>query len=382
MFNVLLQIWLVLGKWMATNMFKQWLQNNKKKNLASVDRTPKAIKFREAVTLARYSNDPIYKLIASELVDHGHINFWKNKVYGEGIRVAILDTGLDKINPFFRDCKNIIGKSFITDEDGTVKPENDWYIDKQGHGTFVASQIYCKFDLAEVVRGNQIVTCSCPKLDKLIIGKVLDNTGHGQWKWIISAFDWLLSMQDHERPHFVNCSLSGNPLTKETDEGKAIIERIKKLKEKGTLVFAAAGNTGLKEDPSVQFFANTDEAYAISALDNTIQYASFSSYGKEVDYSMDGSFRVGVSIKTGLTYAKLNGTSMATPDAVGFAALSLSHLCKGDSIRAYEFNKNQIPYIEVLWRAKNMIFDPPTSPAGRDEHFGIGVLWFRDGNSL
>lgn|SRR3990167_8648845 len=330
---------------------------------------PKKVKdFKEAITLARYSNDPIFKLIANELVTHGDINYWKRGFYGQGVRVAVLDTGIYLNSPFFKTATNIVGKSFCGEA---------WDIDGNGHGTSVASQIYHKFSLSEVVSGREIICCSCPQLEQLMILKVLNDAGQGLWDWAEAAIDYLLELPDNQRPHIINCSFSGHPDLVLTEQGRRIGGKLVKLRNRPTLIVAAAGNTGFTDDPRVRYFANLDPAIPALATDNLTDPAYFSSHGPRAlrGYARDGVFRLGVDNVPEKAYVKLSGTSMASPDTAGFAALTLCYL---NSLHTDKFAN--INLIENTWAQKGMLYD--AGAPGADEYFGKGVLWFKDNINL
>ena len=343
-----------------------------KRNLkrCKVDVKPRKIWTRWGATrLARLSNDPIYKLVARELVAHGHINFWKHGAYGQGVRVAIMDTGIYLNSPAFKDATNITGKSFVEGQ--------DWDKDGHGHGTFVASQIYHKFDLAEVIRHKEIICCGCPKIESLLILKNLPDRGSGPITNTLKALDYLLELPEEELPHILNCSFSSPPDTWKTDIGIEIAEKVLALQERGVLIFCAAGNSGHKEDPRVRFFANLTPTYAIASTGGYSGKSYFSSYGQHISYASDGELRLGIRNKDDLEYGKSSGTSMSCPDGAAFAALTLSHLTKNSrAIRQLIKDKKA----EEFWQQKGMLHD--AGDPGFDHFFGNGVFWFKDTISL
>lgn len=91
---------------------------------------------------------------------------------GEGVVVAVLDTGIDAAHPAFSGVE-LIQRSFVSAEDG----------DPSGHGTHCAGTLF-----GRDVAGTRIgVACG---IRKALIGKVLDRNGDGQASAIYSALYW------------------------------------------------------------------------------------------------------------------------------------------------------------------------------------------------
>jgi len=91
---------------------------------------------------------------------------------GKGIKVAILDSGIDKRHEAFSKI-NILEKDFTGEGDG----------DQNGHGTHCAG----------IIAGGTVQSARigvAPKIDCLLIGKVLDRFGHGSTKMILDAMIW------------------------------------------------------------------------------------------------------------------------------------------------------------------------------------------------
>ena len=94
--------------------------------------------------------------------------------YGEGVKVAIIDTGCDVNHKNLKD--RIIGvRNFTTDDRGDINNVNDYV----GHGTATASIIG-----ASDIGANGIIGVA-PKCELLIL-KALTRTG-GKIDWVISA---------------------------------------------------------------------------------------------------------------------------------------------------------------------------------------------------
>ncbi|MBK6013909.1 S8 family serine peptidase [Streptomyces sp. MBT53] len=238
---------------------------------------------------------------------------WKAGYDGTGVEVAVLDTGVDLGHPDL--AGKIAGsESFVPDE--TVQ-------DGFGHGTHVASTIVGS-GAASGGRYKGVAPGA-----RLLVGKVLDNTGSGQASWIIAGMEWAA----HSGAKIVSMSLGGTA----SGPSDVLSETVDELSAStGTLFVIAAGNAGPGEQ-TVGTPGIADSALTVGAVDKSDQLASFSSRGPRLgDYAVKPEITApGVSITAaraaGTTmpggtpvddyYTTASGTSMATPHVAGAAAL-------------------------------------------------------------
>ena len=209
---------------------------------------------------------------------------------GEGVKVAVIDTGIDYTHP---DLAPVFkgGYNAVT---GGTDPRDD-----QGHGTHVSGTVAAARDLKGVVG-------VAPKVD-LYVAKVLDKNGSGQYSWIVDGIEWAIKNQIQ----VINMSLGGKSGT------DALAQVMKKAKEAGITVVCAAGN----DSGPVNYPAKYPEALAVSASDSGDKLAYFSSKGPEVHVIAPG---VSVySTKMGGGFTSMSGTSMAAPHVAGLAALAV-----------------------------------------------------------
>lgn len=212
-----------------------------------------------------------------------------------GVRVAIVDTGIDVTHPDL--AGNIAGGYSAVDYTTSYRDDN-------GHGTHVAGTVGAIDNLTGVIG-------AAPRSSLLGV-KVLDSAGSGWVSDIIEGIDWAVA----NGAQVINLSLSGSTYV------SAFQAAIDRANAAGAVVVAAAGNTG----GSVGFPAAYNGVIAVSATDSWNRIASFSSRGPEVDLAAPG-----VTIRStywsatrGSTYADLSGTSMAAPHVAGAAALVLT----------------------------------------------------------
>jgi subtilisin len=215
---------------------------------------------------------------------------------GEGVSVAVLDTGIDGSHEDLVD--NLAGGySVFTDAENA-----DPFYDANGHGTHVAGTI-------GAVDNDLGVIGAAPEADLYAV-KVLSNEGSGSLAGIAEGLEWSI---DNDID-IINMSLGGS-------SGSSILEDFTDLAyEEGSLVVAAAGNSGNRggNNDTVGYPANYESAMAVAAVDENNDRASFSSTGPAVEISAPG---VNVlSTTPGDTYDAFNGTSMAAPHVAGAAA--------------------------------------------------------------
>ena len=213
---------------------------------------------------------------------------------GAGVKVAIIDTGIDLSHP---DLAGKVdgGYSAITK---TEKPED--YQDDNGHGTHVSGTI-------AALRDGKGVVGVAPKA-RLYAVKVLDADGSGNLSDVIDGIVWAAK----NGMQVANMSL-GAPT-----DSDAMHRAVRFAKGMGVVIVAAAGNSG----GSVGYPGAYPETIAVSASDSDDHLASFSSRGPEVKFIAPGVDVVSDKLGGGLI--SYSGTSMASPHVAGLAALAVS----------------------------------------------------------
>jgi major intracellular serine protease len=230
---------------------------------------------------------------------------WDAAEQGKGVVIAILDTGIDTTHPDLKD-RIIDGRNF------TFEGRFNDITDRNGHGTHVAGTIAGSQD------GKGVVGVA-PQA-KLLIGKVLDRNGSGDYRGITQAIKWATKWRgpNGEKVRIINMSLGG-PIPDEK-QYKAILEAC----AEGILVCVASGNEGDADESSMEFGwpAGYNECITVAACNEKKKLASFSNNSKEVDVIAPG-VDVLSTYPTG-QYAVLSGTSMATPHVAGALALIIN----------------------------------------------------------
>lgn len=234
---------------------------------------------------------------------------WAAGHTGKGVKVAVLDTGIDVNHPDFAGLIDGTA-SFVPGEAVT---------DVNGHGTHVAGTIVGSG--AASGGDNKGVA---PDAD-LFVGKVLGGAeGSGQDSWVMAGMQWAAE----SGADVVNMSLGDSYPTDGSDPMSQTVDALSA--QYGTLFVIAAGNAGPE---SISAPGAAASALTVAATDKQDQLANFSSTGP-LAYS--GGMKPdiaapGVDITAARSqemtdggeglYRTISGTSMATPHVVGAAAL-------------------------------------------------------------
>lgn len=216
---------------------------------------------------------------------------------GEGIVIAVLDTGCDLDHP---DLVNNLLPGYNCIKPGTP-PEDD-----NGHGTHIIGVL--------VAENNQIGMIGvCPKAKVMPI-KTLDEEGNGNMLNVSNGIRWAVD----NGADFISMSL-GTPVPV-----AEVRKAIQYAHNKGVITFVAAGNSFITAGTCINtkdvfYPAAYPETIAIGAISKDFCRADFSNVGKNLDFMAPG---VDIySTVPGDWYAKMSGTSMAQPFACGIAAL-------------------------------------------------------------
>ncbi len=233
---------------------------------------------------------------------------WDAGLTGKGVTVAVLDTGADLGHPDLAGRVST-AKSFIDGQE---------VADRNGHGTHVTSTVGGSGAASD---GEEKGVA--PGAD-LAVGKVLSDQGSGSESQIIAGMEWA-ARDVHAR--IVSMSLGSTEPSDGTDPMAQAVNTLSK--ETGALFVVAAGNTGAPS--SVGSPGAADAALTVGAVDSADQAAWFTSAGPRYgDNALKPDLAApGVDIlaaRSGLVegsgpYTSMSGTSMATPQVAGVAAL-------------------------------------------------------------
>jgi Subtilase family len=224
--------------------------------------------------------------------------------FGAGIKVAVIDTGLDLSHPAL--ANNLAPSSEWRDYvDNDTVPNDDSGINVSsakayGHGTAVSG----------------IILQIAPKVTILPL-RVLSPTGKGNLDNVVKAIDYAIS----NGVQIINLSLGS------IKSSLSLSQEIAYAKTKGVYVIAAAGNNGKDADyPAKDSSQDQMSGYlfGIGSIDDKEALSSFSARGEGVYAFAPGEKIYTLYPNNRVTYA--TGTSFATPLVTGAFALAMSEL--------------------------------------------------------
>ncbi len=242
-------------------------------------------------------NDPEY----SKQWNFRNINIEKawDESKGEGITVAVIDTGVSKV-PDLKLTKFVKGYDFVNDKENAD--------DDNGHGTHVAGTIAQSTNNGYGVAGIAYQSSIMPL-------KVLSGSGGGTIADIAESIKFAAD----NSADVINMSLGGGGASTMMEEA------IKYAHGKGVVIVAAAGNEGRN---TAAYPARYPDVISVSAIDAAGDKASYSNFGAGVDISAPGGSETGKIIQNTVdpssgesVFVGFQGTSMAAPHVAGVAAL-------------------------------------------------------------
>ncbi|WP_207481920.1 S8 family serine peptidase [Arenibaculum pallidiluteum] len=264
-----------------------------------------------AADMFQDTNEATWGLIASRALE--------SRSSGRGVRVAVLDTGLDLDHPDFRG-RQIVGQSFIPGQQ--VQDDN-------GHGTHCIGTACGARSPAKGPRYGIAHEA------EIYVGKVLSDQGSSLGRSTLAGIEWAIT----NGCHIVSMSLGGR-----VEPGQSFLNAFetpaREAMRRNTLIIAAAGNDSDRSQNIIRPVgspANCPSIMAVAAVDRGLRPANFSNGSVNADGRVDIS-GPGVAVYSSAPdpaptpqppffrqwaaqYDTIAGTSMATPHVAGIAAL-------------------------------------------------------------
>lgn len=258
------------------------------------------------------------------------VGYWcpdilSEKCLGQGVRVAVLDTGIT-LHPDFD--RRIIGfRDFVN--------KKEKIYDDGKHGTHVSGILGGSGKLSSGVYGGM-----APQAE-ILMGKVLDHTGNGSVDNVVAGIEWLLDIHKKMKLRIVNISVGTQPGLEEFQE-KRLLDAVEALWDDGLIVVVSAGNYGPGEG-TVAVPGTSKKVITVGAIEDRRAVIQGRGVTGEWNYSGSGPTHECI-VKPDLSapgtnilscngdyinrwqkpYVVKSGTSMATPVVSGAIACLLS----------------------------------------------------------
>lgn len=251
-------------------------------------------------------DDP--KLAKQWGVDALHLRDAWERSTGEGVVIAVVDTGIDLDHPDLRD-RIVDGYDFVDDDDSPR--------DENGHGTHVSGIAAAAGDNATGIAG------AAPDARIMPI-RVLDADGAGDEADIADGIVWAAE----HGAGVINLSLGEVGFASRILKGGPLNRAIRRAATLGSVVVAASGNEG-----SVgRAYRIAVPVVVVGAADEDGAAADFSNFGDQRAVVAPGvgilstapTYPTTVWAEGSRGYEELDGTSMAAPFVSGVAALLLA----------------------------------------------------------
>ena len=268
----------------------------------------------------RTSNELTLSFDARDLIGLSP-NLWNENLTGDGVTVAILDTGISPNHQVFtNDGKVNWTKRIIAFYNESIDGLSPNPTDILWHGTWAAS----------ILGGNSSAYQGIAPAVKFVIMQIFEEI-NGQVVTTLSllerAVDWILTNKEVYNISIVSMSFGIKPTNDNLQYINQIDSTVEKLVNAGILVVAAAGNNGDEGIKTINAPGSSDLVLTIGGVDNRGDMYFKSSLGPTYDgvrkpdvcapaVSIYGAY-------PGNSFVYASGTSASTPFVSGLAALML-----------------------------------------------------------
>ncbi len=280
-------------------------------------------------------NGELHVLLDNAIGIHHVDTVWDFGYTGEGISVAIIDTGIDpthvSINDFDDDPTTsdpkVIAFYDALDDSGDDGSGTTQAYDDHGHGSHCAGITAGtgSVDEGPMSTGEKPYRGVAPGAT-LVGVKVLDGGGSGSFAEVMRGMEWTMDNQIKYNIRSASMSLGGawvSELTQEQEERVTTLAN--EMVAHGISLMIAAGNSAAYGTIGTPGAAK--DVITVGATEDSRQLAVYSSKGPthegqiKPNLAAIGSAVMSVEANSGNAYVSMSGTSMATPMVAGMAVL-------------------------------------------------------------
>lgn len=257
---------------------------------------------------------------------------------GQSIKIGIIDTGVDLEHEDLKDrIKDYVNFTSYNRKD---------VADNNGHGTHVAGIV--------AANANRIGVIGVAPKAELYVAKAFDDSGESGFENIYRSIRWM----KQKNVDIINMSFSS------TSQSKEYASLIKSVHAQGITMVCAAGNRGEVSSDTIGYPAEFPETIAVTAVDINKRRADFSSVGSAAEIAAAGEDIYSTYKEN--SYAKLSGTSMATPLISGAVAI-----LQAKALKRYD-RKLTPEEIRIMLH----MYAEDLGIKGRDDQYGFGLFTF------
>ena len=260
---------------------------------------------------------------------HGVDLVWQDTGYtGEGVTMAIIDTGIDGNHTALDDLDDdnmtddpkIVAFYDAINNPGQTNGTEIFPYDDNGHGT------HCAGITAGTGAPNYQHIGVAPRAN-LVGVKVLDGGGSGSFAAVMAGMQWTVDKRHEFNIRAASMSLGAltGAIEWTSSEEESVNRMANEMMRAGVTLFIAAGNSG--GTATIGTPGSAEDVITVGSLDKDTSIAIYSSQGPTEEGRVKPNIAfVGSSVNapdanTGDGYVALSGTSMATPGAAGVAVL-------------------------------------------------------------
>lgn len=260
---------------------------------------------------------------------HGVDLVWQDTGYtGEGVTMAIIDTGIDGNHTALDDLDDdnttddpkIVAFYDAINNPGATNGTEIFPYDDNGHGT------HCAGITAGTGAPNYLHVGVAPRAN-LVGVKVLDGGGSGSFAAVMAGMEWTVEKRHEFNIRAASMSLGAltGAIEWTSSEEESVNRMANEMMRAGVTLFIAAGNSG--GTATIGTPGSAEDVITVGSLDKDTSIAIYSSQGPTEEGRVKPNIAfVGSSVNapdanTGDGYVALSGTSMATPGAAGVAVL-------------------------------------------------------------